>query len=639
MTTRERFRHYLDDGRPVLLDGATGTELYNRGVFINRCFEAANITDPELVLALHRDYVAAGAGALLTNSWGANALKLAGHSLEEKLEEINLAAARIAREAAGDEIFVAGAVGPLGRRIEPWGTLSAEDAFRAFSRQIACLERGGVDFLFLETFSDPNELEQAIRAAKAAAPHLPVAASLTIDLAGNLVHGGSLEQAIETIDACGADIVGLNCSVGPQPTLSAIERVKRLTARPLSVKPNAGLPRQVEGRTIYMSTPEYLATFTRNFLQAGVQFVGGCCGTTPAHVKTMAQAYRHFMAMRGGRETIDVAPREKHQVRGGAGSADVSAARSHEERSEVRRVLFAEKSKWSARIAAGEKVYALEHLPPSGVDMGPLLERTQKVKAAGIDVINIPDGPRASSRMSTILAAVMIEQRVGIETILHYTCRDRNLIGMQSDLLGIHAVGLRNVLVVTGDPPKVGNYPNATGVFDVDAIGLTRVVHQLNGGIDVGDRSIGQPTALSIGVGVNPVHRDFDYEMERYRRKVDAGAEWAITQPVFDAADMFRFLEYVEKHSVRIPVIAGIWPLTSLRNAQFMHNEVPGVSIPDEVMDAMSRAGSRDEAMRTGVEIASELRRRLEADVQGFQISAPFGRIDMALAVAGPRRP
>ncbi len=637
MTTRERFRHYLDNGRPVLLDGATGTELYNRGVFINRCFEAANITDPELVLGLHQDYVAAGAGALLTNSWGANELKLAGHSLEERLEEINLTAARLAREAAGDDVFVGGAVGPLGRRMEPWGTLSAEQAWNAFSRQIACLERGGVDFLFLETFPDPNELEQAIRAAKAAAPQLPVAASLTIDLAGDLVHGGSLEQAIETIDGCGADIVGLNCSVGPQPTLNAIERVKRLTARPLSVKPNAGLPRQVEGRTIYMSTPEYLATFTRNFLQAGVQFVGGCCGTTPAHLRSMAQAYRHFLAMRGDRETSDARVRGRERARSGAGTA--VAAQPAEERPRVRRVRFAEKSRWSAKIAAGEKVYALELLPPSGVDIEPLLERTEKVKAAGIDVINIPDGPRASSRMSTILAAVMIEQRVGIETILHYTCRDRNLIGMQSDLLGIHAVGLRNVLVVTGDPPKVGNYPNATGVFDVDAIGLTRVVHELNGGIDVGGRDIGEPTALSIGVGVNPVHRDFDYEMERYRRKVDAGAEWAITQPVFDVADMFRFLEYVEKHGVRIPVIAGIWPLTSLRNAQFMHNEVPGVSIPDQVMDAMAKAGSRDEAMRTGVEIASDLRRTVEADVQGFQISAPFGRIDMALAVAGTQRP
>ena len=639
MTTRERFRHYLETGHPVLLDGATGTELYNRGVFINRCFEAANITDPELVLGLHRDYVAAGAGALLTNSWGANELKLAGHSLAEQLEKVNLAAARLAREAAGDEVFVGGAVGPLGRRIEPWGTVSAAEAFDAFSRQIACLERGGVDFLFLETFPDPNELEQAILAAKAVAPHLPAAASLTIDLAGNLVHGGSLEQAIQTIDGCGADIVGLNCSVGPQPTLNAVQRIKGLTSRPLSVKPNAGLPRQVEGRTIYMSTPEYLATFTRNFLQAGVQFVGGCCGTTPAHVKSMAVAYRHFMAMRGDRS-------KDGQARGAADRPEAppatpasAGARPADERPVVSRVPFAEKSRWSAKIAAGEKVYALELLPPSGVDIAPLLERTKKVKAAGIDVINIPDGPRASSRMSTILAAVMIEQRVGIETILHYTCRDRNLIGMQSDLLGIHAVGLRNVLVVTGDPPKVGNYPNATGVFDVDAIGLTRVVHQLNGGIDVGDRAIGEPTALSIGVGVNPVHRDFDYEMERYRRKVDAGAEWAITQPVFDAEDMFRFLDYGEKHGLRIPVIAGIWPLTSLRNAQFMHNEVPGVSIPDAVMEAMARADSREAAVRTGVEIACELRRRLEADVQGFQISAPFGRVDMALSVARPERP
>ncbi len=625
MTSRERFIEHLETRRPLLMDGATGTELYNRGIFINRCFEAANLTDPSLVLGLHKDYIAAGAGAVLTNSWGANEIKLAGHSLEEKTSEINVAAAELARQAAGDDVFVGGSVGPLGRRIEPWGTVSGEQAYRVFHAQIESLMHGGVDFVFLETFSDPAELEPAIRAARSAAPGLPVAASLTINLTGELIHGGSLEEAVQRVDEWGADIIGLNCSVGPQPTLAAIERIRTITARPLSVKPNAGLPRQVEGRTIYMSTPEYLATFTRNFLQAGVQLVGGCCGTTPSHVKSMAQAFRHFIAMD-----------ERHAARIVVQSpiAALQQEVPQHELPAVERVPFAGKSRWSAKLARGEKVYALELLPPSGVNMAPLLARSQKARDAGFDVINLPDGPRASSRMSTMLAAVMIEQRVGIETVLHYTCRDRNLIGMQSDLLGIHAIGLRNVLLITGDPPKIGNYPNATGVFDVDAIGLTKVARQLNGGIDVGNRPIGEPTALSIGVGVNPVHRNFAYELQRFERKVDAGAEWAITQPMFDPADMYRFLDFIRQRGIRIPIVAGIWPLVSLRNAQFMNNEVPGVSIPETVIERMAQARTKDEALDTGVAIASDLRKELEPHVQGFQISAPFGRIELALRVA-----
>lgn len=619
----------------MLLDGATGTELYNRGVFINRCFEEANLNNQELVLGLHRDYVAAGAGVILTNSWGANEFKLANHSLAEKTHEINLASAALAREAAEEKVFVAGSVGPLGKRMEPLGPVNTSQAFDAFFLQIASLIEGGVDFIYLETFFDLSELEQAIRAGRAAiaavsespgSPALALAASLTIGMNGDLVQGGSLEAAIQSADAWGADIVGLNCSVGPQTTLNAVSRIKSLTSKPLCVKPNAGLPREVDGRTMYMSSPEYLATFTRNFLQAGVQLVGGCCGTTPAHIKSMAQAYRHFRSMFQAQREPEPAPDAEPTIR-------LNPTQRAPGVQETERVPFAERSRWSAKIARGEKVYALELLPPNGVDVEPLLERARQVKTAGVDVINIPDGPRASSRMSTMLSAVMIEQRVGIETVLHYTCRDRNLIGMQSDLLGIHAIGLRNLLLITGDPPKIGNYPNATGVFDVDAIGLTKVVHQLNGGVDIGNRAIGTPTALSIGVAVNPVHRNFEYEMRRFELKVAAGAEWAITQPIFDAADMYRFLEYIEAHRVRIPIIAGIWPLTSLRNAEFMNNEVPGISIPPRVIERMAAAKTKESAIETGVEIAAELRRTLDRDVQGFQISAPFGRIEPALRV------
>lgn len=632
MSSRERFRELLAQRRPLLMDGATGTELYNRGVFINRSFEEANLTNPGLVLGLHGDYVKAGSGAILTNSWGANRFKLAAHSLGEKTGPINAAAAELAREAAGDSVYVGGSVGPLGKRLAPLGPISPEDAFEAFSEQMSHLVASGVDFLYLETFSDMAQLEQALRAARLYQETVPVAASLTINLAGELAQGGSLEEAIGNADTWGADIVGLNCSVGPQPTLSAIERVKSLTTKPLCVKPNAGLPREIDGRTIYMSTPEYVATYTRNFLQAGVQLVGGCCGTTPAHVKSMAQAYRHYVAMYeapGKRENVTVTG----STQSGKTAQDRGETRRSDNQPPVERVPFREKSRWSRKIADGETVYALELLPPAGVETGPVLDRAARVKEAGLDVINLPDGPRASSRMSTTLTAILIEQQVGIETVLHYTCRDRNLIGMQSDLLGIHSAGLRNMLLITGDPPKVGNYPDATGVFDVDAIGLTTMAHRLNGGVDIGNRSIGRPTALSLGVAVNPVHRDFDYEMDRFARKVEAGAEWAISQPVFDEADMLRFLEHVDRKGIRIPVIVGLWPLTSLRNAEFMNNEVPGVSVPAQVMRRMAEAQSKEEALQTGVEIARQLHQRLRKDVQGFQISAPFGRIDLALNV------
>ncbi|NDE16112.1 bifunctional homocysteine S-methyltransferase/methylenetetrahydrofolate reductase [bacterium] len=625
----------IESGRALLMDGAMGTELYAKGTFINKCFEELNLTSPALVVEVHLAYLRAGADIISTNSWGGNRFKLSGHNLHDKVREINHKAAEIARnaiKAAGrDGIFVAGSVGPLGVRIEPWGPTSFDEARHAFAEQIQALVSGGIDLISLETFSDISELQQAVLAAREVAPGIPVIAQIAINPDGKSLMGTPLEWAMKKLDEWEVDVVGLNCSVGPQPMMTALPKIRATTNRPLCVQPNAGMPKLVEGRTFYMSTPEYFAEFTKGFLQSGVNIIGGCCGTTPDHIRAMGNAFRHHAAMalneRTGQKGAD------------SGASRIEFAGTRDENtphSGVAPVPAVEKSAWARKIAAGQRVCSVELLPPAGVKTGKIMEQSKKLKAAGIDAINIPDGPRASARMSAILTAVMIEKRAGIETVLHYTCRDRNLLGMQSDMLGAHAIGLRNMLLVTGDPPKMGTYPNATGVFDIDAIGLTNMVSRLNRGLDLGGRPIGEPTALSVGVGVNPAHRDFEYEMKRFRYKVEAGAEWCITQPVFESAALFRFLDYIDKHKIRIPVIAGVWPLLSLRNAIFMKNEVPGVVIPDGIIRRMEKPQDPEDAKKTGVEIAREMVEELGSNIQGLQLSAPFGRIDLALAIVSP---
>ncbi|NRA63644.1 MAG: bifunctional homocysteine S-methyltransferase/methylenetetrahydrofolate reductase [Pseudobacteriovorax sp.] len=624
MTDRPSFREILDSRKTLLFDGAMGTELYNRGLFINRCFEEANLTNEDLVYELHAAYVKNGSQVVTTNTFGANRFKLRQHNLQDKTVDINRKAATIARKAVGETGYVAGSIGPLGVRIEPWGPTSFAEAKEAFSEQARGLKDGEVDVFSLETFYDISELDQAIQACKEVAPEIPIIAMITVNMQGQLPVGTPYDWAVTKLLEWDVSAIGFNCSVGPQPLLSMVKKVIEKTDLPVIVQPNAGLPKEVDGRMIYMCTPEYMGEFTKHFLEAGVQFVGGCCGTTPLHIKTMAQAFRHQNAMRSselkGQSEFSIS--EPTDPRGKSVEASTPVPPS-------------EKSKWAAKIAKGERVTSVELLPPSSVVPEKILERSKKLLDSGVDAINIPDGPRASARMSAILTAVMIEQKVGIETVLHYTCRDRNLLGMQSDLMGAHAIGLRNLLLVTGDPPKLGDYPDATGVFDVDAIGLTNMANQLNSGIDLGGRSLGEPTAISIGVGVNPVHQDFEYEMKRFKYKVEAGAEWAITQPVFDLEALYKFLEYIEKHNIKIPIIAGIWPLLSFRNAQFMNNEVPGVVIPDAIMKKMAEPREPEDAKKVGVAIAQDMVTELGNSVQGIQVSAPFGRIDLALQVLG----
>ena len=634
---RPALERLLDPAQIVLFDGAMGTELYARGVFINQCYDELCLRAPELVRAVHAEYVAAGAEVLETNTFGANRLKLAQYGLETQVAAINRRGAELAREAAdatpGAAVLVAGAVGPLGVRIEPYGPTGRDEARALFREQIQALRDGGADLVILETFADLLEVEQAIRAARDVDPAMPVVAQMTVGVDLRTPYGATPADVARALDAWGADVIGLNCSVGPQTILEAVEQMAPVTSRKLSAMPNAGMPREVGGRRMYMASAEYFATYARHLVQGGAKVVGGCCGTTPAHVRAMRQALRVELAM--GRSEAGT----RAGAAGASNGGPVERRSAPRPEAAVEPAPLAARSRLGAKLAAGTFVTSVEIVPPRGIDTDKLVRDAGTLHRAGVDAINVPDGPRAQSRMGAIATALVIEQRVGIEAVTHYACRDRNLLGMLSDLLGAAALGLHNLLVITGDPPKMGPYPDATAVFDVDAIGLTNLVANLNRGLDPGGNSIGAPTRFVVGVGVNPAAVDPAHERERFRYKVEAGAEYAITQPVFDAAQLERFLAEVdgELGTARPPVIAGIWPLVSARNAEFLANEVPGVTVPEVVLDRMRRANARskEHAVAEGIAIAREMLERVRPHVQGVQVSAPFGRAELALEVLG----
>ncbi len=592
----------------MVVDGAMGTVLYERGVFIHTSFDSLNLSNPDLVEEIHREYIEAGAELIQTNTFGANRVKLKEYGLEGDLEAINRRAAEIAREAAGDRIYVGGSVGPLGIRIEPFGPTSLGEARAMFREQIEPLVAGGVDCIVLETFSHLNEILEALFAARDACD-LPVIAQMTCREDGTTLLGTPAEVFGAALDEAGADIVGVNHSDGPAGVLGAIERLAQVTDRPLVAQPNAGLPRNVEGRNIYLTTPEYLAEYSRNFIKAGASLVGGCCGTTPDHIRAMTGAVRMLKPAH---------PALVQPV--------VEARLTHYEP-----VPIAERSRLAAKIDAGEWVVCTELAPPRGSDPSKVLAAASALKENGVDAINVPDGPRASARMGAEATALLIQQEVGMEAVLHYTCRDRNMLAMQSDLLGLDALNVHNILIITGDPPKLGDYPDATAVYDVDAIGLTNIVQMLNSGHDVGGRDLGRPTALYNGVGCNPTAINMEEELKRYRFKVEAGACFAVTQPVFDVNQLIFFLE--RTHDLDIPVLAGIWPLLSLRNAEFMHNEVPGVQVSEAVMKRMEAAGDAEAARAEGALIAREILDAVRPLVRGVQISAPLNNYEQVLKV------
>lgn len=604
------FREYAEKNI-IIFDGAMGTRLYEKGVYINRVYDELNLSQPALIKEVHREYLAAGAMVVETNSFGANRFKLDPHGLTDKLEVINFQAAKLAREAADGNAWVAGAIGPLGIRIEPWGKTSVEEAEAAFTEQARGLLAGGVDLFILETFFDINEIHQAIRAVRKLTDK-PIIASMTINEDGNALYGTTVDVFTPKLEDWGADIIGLNCSVGPKTMYDAIEKMRALTSLNLIAQPNAGLPRMVDGRMIYLCNPEYFGEYARRFFQLGVRMVGGCCGTTPEHINWVAKSAKALSP--GGKDAIFQQFRQ-------AESSDV----------QVDVVALEHKSALGKKLAEKKFVVTAELTPPKGCDPDQVIRRAKQLKEAGIDAINIPDGPRASARLSPLAMSLLIEQHVGIETILHYCCRDRNILGIQSDLLGAYAIGLRNILAITGDPPKVGNYPQATAVFDIDSIGLVNVIHRLNHGRDLGNNAIGKPTGFVCGVGANPGAIDVDLEVSRFEWKVDAGAEYAITQPVFDIELLERFLERISH--VRIPVFAGIWPLASLKNAEFMNNEVPGASVPEHLMQRMSKADTIEAQREEGIAIAREALERVRNIVDGVQVSVPFGRVESVLKV------
>src|ERR671916_419908 len=587
-----------------------GTMLYGRGMFLNVCYDELNLRQPDVVRDIHREYVRAGAEVIETNTFGANPVKLASCGLADETERINTVAAGLARDAAGDRAAVVGAIGPLGIRVEPFGEMSLDEARAAFARQVRGLLDGGVSGFVLETFSDVAELRAALQAVRSLCD-LPVIAQMTVGTDGKTHYGTDPATFGPELEAMGADVIGVNCSVGPHGVLEAIEKLARVTSRPLSAQPNAGLPREVGDRKIYMASPEYMASYARRMVETGARFVGGCCGTIPDHIKAIVGFVQ------------SVSPRHVHTA---TATPQITVAAADV-------VPLSTRSRLGAKLAAGQFVTTVEIVPPKGVDPAPMFDQVRLLKAAGVDAVNVPDGPRAQSRMGALLSALMIEREVGLETVVHYACRDRNLLGMLSDLLGAAAAGIHNLLIITGDPPKMGPYPEATAVFDIDSIGLTNLVSRLNRGLDPGGNPIGDPTRFVVGVGVNPAAPDLERELRRFAWKVEAGAEFAITQPVFDLDQLDRFLARVEQF--RIPIVAGIWPLVSLRNAEFLANEVPGVSVPDSVLERMRKASTRgkEEALAEGIRISQEMLAAVADRVQGVQVAAPMGKVSVALEV------
>ncbi len=598
---RERLQNEV-----IVFDGGVGTYLYEKGIYINTCFDELNLTNADLVGEVHRDYINAGADVVETNTFGANRFKLAPHGLEAKVYEINRTGAEIARKVAGDTTLVAGSIGPLGVQIEPIGKLSYDEAKDVFKEQARGLLDGGVDLMVLETFALVSELLQAIRAIRELDPKIPVMAQVTVNDDGVLLSGATLETFVTEVTKCDVDVLGLNCSVGPKAMLEALEHLKPLTKLPISVQPNAGVPQNVGGRNIYMTSPEYIAEYAKRFILSGAQVVGGCCGTNPGHIKAIRRAVHALQ------------PSKRMDL-----TAEELKVRTPEA---VTVVPIAEKSRVSNKLAKHQFVTMVELVSPKGVSPSSQVQKARRLYHFGIDAINIPDGPRASARMSALALAAIIQKEVGIETVLHFACRDRNVIGMQSDLLGAWALGMRNILAITGDPPKLGNYPNATAVFDVDAIGLTNIINRLNHGLDLAGNPIGEPTGFSIGVGVNPGAINLDEELRRLDWKIEAGAEYMITQPVFDLRLLEQFMKRIEH--VHLPLLCGIWPLISYRNAEFMNNEVPGASVPPDILSRMRKTTTKEEGFREGVAIARETYDRVKNDVAGVQLSAPMGRIE-----------
>lgn len=602
--------------RVLLLDGALGTEFYRRGVFINRCYDELVLSQPALVRTVHQDYVDAGADLITTNTFGANRVRLQAFGLEDRIQDIVLGACALAKDAARDRAFVLGSVGPTGASLAPAGRLSPGMAYQAFREQIQLLKQGGVDGLLLETFTTLNELWHAVRAAKDAAPELPIFACLSFrsNSSGETLLGEEPEDAARTMESWGVAALGVNCSTGPAVVLNAIERMERATELPLIAYPNAGIPQMVDGRRLYLASPEYMAEYARRFVNKGAQIVGGCCGTTPAMVREMRSYVRSVSPARS--VVKSPAPLKKDQPP----LPDP--------------VPIAERSTFAEKLQAGKFCISVELDPPRGLDTTRSLDGAAFLQKAGIDVINIADGPRATARMGPAAMAQLARERCGVESVVHVCCRDRNLLGLQMDLLSYNALGIRNILAVTGDPPKMGNYPDATAVFDIDSIGLIHFIQSLNRGQDLSGRPIGGQTRFHVGAGCNPAHPELQREVDRFGQKIEAGAEYFFSQPLYDPEVLERFLE-MTAHFPTVPFLVGILPLASSKNAEFLHNEVPGMQVPDSIRRRLKQAPTRAEQREIGIQVARDTLALAHEHprVRGAYIYPPFGSYQAVLDV------
>lgn len=610
MTTSHPLLERLREG-PLLCDGAMGTQLYARGVSLDACFDVLNIRNPKLVQGIHRDYCLAGADLLETNTFGANRFKLAVHGLAEEVRTINRQGVKLARdvrESSGKDLFILGSMGPLGKYLVPLGNVTEKEAWEAFREQAEGLLEGGVEGFIIETFSDLREIRLAIEAIRAVSD-LPVIAQMTFSDDGLTFAGHSPEEVVRALRVLPVQVIGANCSVGPSILFDILETMLAAAGEiPLSIQPNAGLPSRVGERFIYLSSPAYMAEYGARMLKAGARILGGCCGTTPEHIRALREVVdRHVPSVVRAREAVQIEPQRAPAV----------PALPRGEPTPL------------ARKLGREFVVTVELDPPRGHNVEKLIAGAKLLKESGVETVDINDGSLGRVRMSVLPTALLVRETTGLDIILHFTCRDRNLMGIQADLLGAHALGIRNILALTGDPPRTGDYLNTTAVFDVDAIGLCRILQGFNGGVDATGNSVGEPTQFCVGVALDPAATDLKREVDRFYRKIEAGARWAQTQPVYDLEVLTRFFR--EAGPSPIPVIVGILPLHSFRHAEFLHHEVPGITIPEAIRARLRDAGER--AQQVGGEMAREVLHEVRGRYAGAYLMPSFGRFEVVVEV------
>lgn len=595
----------------IICDGAMGTYLNQKGVSYDRSFDELNLSRPELINQIHLEYIEAGAEIIETNTFGANSVRLSSYGLEEKVREINIKAVKTAREArdiSGKDVLIAGSMGPLGKQLEPYGKIKKEAARDIFREQIESLLEGGIDLFMIETIANLEEMELAVGIIKKTCD-LPIVAQMTFTAEGMTLLGNRPEDVASHLVPLGVDVIGANCSVGPQMMLEVIQILCEFGTTYVSAQPNAGLPRLYNGRFVYFSSPDYLAEYARKFIRAGATIVGGCCGTTPDHIAAIAKALK------------DIHPATDKT--GGPAEIERISVRPVKDEKKVRTI-----SPFLEKLNRGF-VVSVELDPPKGSNPEKLLKVTAELKKIGADAVNIADSPLARVKMSCLALAYLIKQSVDIDIILHFTTRDRNLMGLQADLLGAHAVGIKDILALTGDPPSLGDYPQATAVYDVDSIGLVSIIQKLNSGSDFFGNSIGKPTNFSIGIAFNPTAPDYRLELSRLEQKVKAGGQYVFTQPLFDIDLIKKSVDDIAKFD--LPIMLGILPLVSYKHAEFLHNEVPGIMIPNRILDRMNKAGEKSTS--EGQDIALELIEKSKGLIKGLYLMPSFSKFEVSMNI------